>query len=295
MQHNLLGYISTNGIRLHHVLSTFQKGETESLRTETHYLYEMFYLINGKATYHINGQDFALRKNDMIIVPPNAVHSITFDPSEDCERMALSFTPHLLPRFINIDLLYAFRQTFSIPRVIRAKNVKALKFYEYYENCRQLCMNKNSQTDMFLLSNIFQLIAKLNLYFENLPEKEKVNDSDLKTQSLSYLCIQYVNSHLKENISIEDLAKELKFSVSHIRQTFKKESGLTLHNYIFIQKMQLANQLLQEGKNPVTVASELGYEYYSTFYHNYVKRFNYPPKALSAFDYQRVFGEDIDQ
>lgn len=90
------------------------------------------------------------------------------------------------------------------------------------------------------------------------------------------------------------MAKELQFSESHLRQTFKKECGISIHNYTFIQKMQLAHQLLQQGKSPVAVADELGYEYYSTFYHNYVRRFNSPPKTLPNIEYQKFFGEEFD-
>ena len=59
--------------------------------------------------------------------------------------------------------------------------------------------------------------------------------------------------------------------------------------------MQLAYHLLQQGKPPVEVATELGYDYYSTFYHNYIKRFHVPPKSLSSIEYQKFFGKEIDK
>ena len=110
----------------------------------------------------------------------------------------------------------------------------------------------------------------------------------IKTNKISYLCIEYINQPL----SLDSLEKVLNISASHIRQTFKKEVGLTLHKYILVQKMQYANRLLSQGIPPVSVAEQLGYEYYSTFYENYVSYFHQSPKVNSNLAHQRLFVED---
>ena len=293
MQNSILEYFSTNEIRFHHILSTYSKNEKEFLPPETHYLYEIFILLSGETTYSINGQSFYLKPKDIIVVPPNAIHSMTFDTQKSCERMVLSFSPKLLPSFANIDLLFDFKKANSSPKVIPAKLVNKYNLLSIYKECSDICRKKDAQADLYLLGIILKFVAKLNEVLQFLSINDNSSQNATKTHSLSYMCIQYINSHLTENFSIDDMAKTLQFSVSHIRQTFKKESGLTLHNYIFIQKMQLANQLLQQGKPPVVVASELGYEYYSTFYHNYIKRFKVPPKSLSSVEYQRFFGKEF--
>ncbi|MBQ4585403.1 MAG: helix-turn-helix transcriptional regulator [Clostridia bacterium] len=114
----------------------------------------------------------------------------------------------------------------------------------------------------------------------------------IKTNKVSSLCIAYINQHLNEPLSLKYLEKKLHISASHIRQTFKKEIGLTVHKYVLVQKMQLARQLLIEGNTPVSVAQQLGYEYYSTFYENYVNYFHLSPKAYSNLSSQRLSGND---
>ncbi len=295
MKTSILEYMSTNNINFHHILSTYSSCEEEFLSHETHYRYEIFVLLSGKATYSVNGQLFPLNEKDIIIVPPNAIHAITFDTKKPCERIALSFSPDLLPSFSNIDLISNFRKNNSSPKVVAAKYVKQFKLLSIYEECSKICKKKDAQTDLYLLGNILKLVGKLNEVFLYMANEKDTDEPATKTYSLSYHCIQYINSHLTENISINDLAESLNFSASHIRQTFKKESGITIHKYIFIQKMQLAYHLLQQGKQPVEVATELGYDYYSTFYHNYIKRFHVPPKSLSSVEYQKFFGKEIDK
>ena len=116
-----------------------------------------------------------------------------------------------------------------------------------------------------------------------LPKSEKNN-------IVSTACIQYINSHLSEQISAEDLSKHLNISVSHIRNSFKKEIGMPLQHYILHQKMQLAHTLLSQGQSPQQVANSLGYEYYSTFYQSYMKIFKIKPKSFFKSSNQILFG-----
>ena len=100
-----------------------------------------------------------------------------------------------------------------------------------------------------------------------------------KVYNISSLCIQYVNENLTKNLKAADVANALNISATHIQHTFKKETGVTLHYYIFRQKMQLAKLLLSQGQSAQSVASTLGYECYSTFYLNYMKYFQSPPST----------------
>jgi hypothetical protein len=56
--------------------------------------------------------------------------------------------------------------------------------------------------------------------------------------------------------------------------------------------MQLAKQLLMQGYTPQAVSDMLDYEYYSTFYHNFVKRFNAPPNSFA--DVQQSLLKNVD-
>ena len=44
---------------------------------------------------------------------------------------------------------------------------------------------------------------------------------------------------------------------------------------------------------PSLVALELAYDYYSTFYDHYVKRYGMPPRAFAKVDEQRLWENDL--
>ncbi len=57
-------------------------------------------------------------------------------------------------------------------------------------------------------------------------------------------CIEYIDFHLHEKITLDDLAKHLDRNPSYISTLFKKEIGKTLSAYILEQKINVAKQLL---------------------------------------------------
>ena len=58
-------------------------------------------------------------------------------------------------------------------------------------------------------------------------------------------CKEYIYSHIKERITIEDLADVLGVSASYLSRLFKKEMGISISAYIRQQKIDMAKNLLR--------------------------------------------------
>jgi len=101
------------------------------------------------------------------------------------------------------------------------------------------------------------------------------SSGDAKVISL----LQYLNQHLTEPLSIDELAARFYISKYHMMRRFKEETGYTIHSYISEKRLLLARQLLGAG-TPVTEACERsGYQDYSTFSRAYRKHFGVSPSA----------------
>lgn len=57
--------------------------------------------------------------------------------------------------------------------------------------------------------------------------------------------ISYINEHLNENLTLEDLAKHTSLSPYHFTRVFKKETGYTPHEYIILSRINSAKFLLK--------------------------------------------------
>ena len=89
--------------------------------------------------------------------------------------------------------------------------------------------------------------------------------SDTTSRHIS-ACREYIYSHIKERITVEDLADTLGVSASYLSRLFKKETGDSVSGYIRRQKIDMAKNLLQYSDYPMfDIANRLSFSSQSHF------------------------------
>jgi AraC family transcriptional regulator len=72
--------------------------------------------------------------------------------------------------------------------------------------------------------------------------------------------IDYVDAHLQESITLDDLAREANLSKFHFARAFRGTVGITPHRYVTEMRMARAAELLVGGRQTIpTVAAMCGY------------------------------------
>ena len=276
----LTNYSSQNGIFFHHSVTVQEYEKQDELLPESHHMCEIILLLNGSVEYKVEGQIYNLSPLDAIIIHPNKLHSREINPEKPYERMVLHFSPDLLPSFADLNLLSGYSDSY-LPSVLPKKIIEKTNFIELMRECKGLCEQDSKYTDLRLIGVILKIVETLNEVILSLDEEN--HPRPIKVDKISHACIRYVNQHLceREKLSPQNIARELHISVSHLQHTFKKEIGVSLHDYVANQRIQLARKLLLQGESPQSAANILGYEYYSTFYHNFVKRFGVTPNSFT--------------
>ncbi len=242
---------------------------------------EVFLLLSGTVNYKVEGEYYHLTPMDAILIVPHKLHWIEVDGEQGYERMVLHFSPDLLPSFADLSFLAEnnplLPTSFVIPKALAEQSDLAALMQRF----KQLGKNPSKYTDLRFVSAILQVVETLNDLVMALGETDETAPTNV--DRLSYKCIQYVKAHLTDgtDLSPQTIAAALHVSASHLRQSFKREIGVTLHTYIANQKMQFAKRMLAQGVSPQAVSDMLGFEYYSTFYQNFVKRFGVNPNAYA--------------
>lgn len=78
--------------------------------------------------------------------------------------------------------------------------------------------------------------------------------------------IDYIRSHIRENLTVETVAEALSLNASYLSKLFKQETGQTLGHYIREQKIQTAcNMLRHLDESSLNIANYLGYSSQSHF------------------------------
>lgn len=77
---------------------------------------------------------------------------------------------------------------------------------------------------------------------------------------------QFILEHIQETIYVEAIANQVHLNEQYLMRLFKKETGMTILEYITNERVTMAAELLVETNFPiVTVADSVGYGNYSYF------------------------------
>ena len=88
----------------------------------------------------------------------------------------------------------------------------------------------------------------------------------------------FIEDHLGEKISLEDVAKAVNISPVHLERVFKFAYGLPLMDYVRRRKLaESLNALLQEQRSVLEIAMEYGFEHEQSFARAFKKEFDITP------------------
>ena len=123
-----------------------------------------------------------------------------------------------------------------------------------------------------------------------MPKTEpEIREPELPVNSSSaiYPALSYVRSHLREAITMKDMAALCHLSPSYFSRLFGREVGENFVSYVNRNKIQLAKELLREtNKNVSQIAAELSYQDSSHFI-NLFKRFEgITPRVYRQYNYR---------
>ena len=92
--------------------------------------------------------------------------------------------------------------------------------------------------------------------------------------------IQYIGMHLYSTLKVRDLSKAFFVSDTTLCSKFRKETGVSVNDYIHQRKTAEAKLLLRAGVPPTEVAASLCYYDYSHFSHTFKRIAGLTPKAF---------------
>jgi AraC family transcriptional regulator len=103
-------------------------------------------------------------------------------------------------------------------------------------------------------------------------------------------CIDYIYVHIKERITVEDLAAHTGLSPSYLSRLFKKEIGISISDYIREKKIEKAQNLLKFcDYSLIEIATYLSFSSQSHFIQQFKKIVGMTPKKYRDLNYCTVW------
>ncbi|MBY4675563.1 helix-turn-helix domain-containing protein [Marinobacterium arenosum] len=87
----------------------------------------------------------------------------------------------------------------------------------------------------------------------------------------------YIRLHLHQKISVGQLAGLACMSNSQFHELFKKQAGMTPHQYLLEKRLQKAHQDLEQGRPLSQISDRCGFSSQSAFTHAFKRRFGITP------------------
>ncbi len=156
-----------------------------------------------------------------------------------------------------------------------------LRLYNLLCNLFQSVYSKQDEMliEISLLEALSYLIKNHTFYtksYDDLFDDKKV----VKTS------IEYIKDTIDSNISLEQLAQNASMSKYHFLRVFKKELGITPHNYILSQTVQKTVQKIFKGMSLSDASVDTGFSDQSHFTRNFKKIYGYTPSKV--FDPSKI-------
>ncbi|MBQ9756123.1 MAG: helix-turn-helix domain-containing protein [Clostridia bacterium] len=279
MLKSYVDYLSQNGIYYHHTIQN--SDDHVKVKTESHRRIEILFLISGNVEYVIDGLTFSLAPGDLIVVNAQKLHTINVDPTTNYERIVLQFDPSFIPSLNNVDLSYPFQNSHLYQHIIPKALVEKSNVEKLLRSILPLSRSTDKFKDSRIIAKIIDIISEINYIVETLISSEyHLIPQPSSTNEILQSIIKYINENITKKFSTVDISSMLGISESYLYRFFKQKMSITLHHYIQNQKLQYALSLLNQGLLPQYVSNYLGYDYYTTFYTQFKRRFNRPPKSM---------------
>ena len=239
-----------------------------------HDIYEIYYFVGGDADYVVEGKQYHMAQDSLLMLPPHAIHGVRVNSPERYKRYTIHFNANLIDIDRRTFLLSAFsnanQDSYS---GICFQNLKNFDLYPYFDalvDCKHLPKNLS---DKLIPIQIEALLSKLVLMRHTLHHSE---DSITLSKTVADVT-NYINQHLTENITLDTLCEHFYISKVHLNRIFSKAIGATVFEYIAYKRIGLARHLLESGVPAKEAAVQVGYHDYSTFFRAYKKITGHAP------------------
>lgn len=218
-----------------------------------------------------------LYHNSVVLVDLFKRHKIQIN-SKNYNRYCFDIYPDFIhfASSTESNLLSLFSQTANPNPMLRLNAEQGGHVLESFQNLHQPLLSFGNDIYQkgvfcFLLANLYDIYHN---HFSDTSAKED------KNQTLLLQVIQYIDSHIENQLSLEELSEALHFSTYYLCHSFKKYTNISLKKYIMDKKIELAKQLLSIY-TVTEVAEKTGFNNYSSFFRAFKKL-----TGISPSDYQ---------
>lgn len=259
---------------------------TGALAFHYHDFYEIIYVLEGEYSSMIENQTYHLHKGDFLLIDQNVMHKYHYieKKHDSSRRIILWVTARMLAELSDgeMDLAACFSN----------RDFCAWHFPVYYEEMLRgfllkLAMSEIMEGESAGVKKVLDrgyltlFFAYLNLLCRR--REYLFKEEELITHPLVEQAAGYIDLHISEKITVDDLAEQVHMSKYYFLRKFKELTGVTAHCFITDKRLIKACEELRSGKNITLAYQAAGFADYSSFLRNFKAAYGVAPGKYMEF------------
>lgn len=228
---------------------------------------EINYILQGQAEFICGDERFISEQGDIILIPPNMLHSISPCGSSSQLYDTIVFSADMLGA--NDNDRCAAECIRPLVNGSAGVNVRITGSHSYYselqttaENIFSCAKGNTPHLDMLLKSELLRFFWLLENNGDIYPAEKNENSKS----ELIRPAVEYINENFRENITVEQLAETVHLSKSYFMSRFKAAAGVGAAEYINQVRINNACAVLADtDMTSAQTAFECGFRNLSNF------------------------------
>lgn len=238
----------------------------------THGCTELFFITGGHGMFQAQQSRFPVSINDLVVINANVPHCETSQQPHPMEYVVLGVEG--LEAYTDIGgyaLMHLHTEQDSISSCLRLMLQECQREQEGYE---RICQH-------LLEAILLQLLRRDDFSLSAAP-------SGSKSSKECGLVRQYIDSHFKENITLDQLAAMVHINKYYLSHAFRKEFNTSPISYLIERRIEESRFLLSETDHSLSqIAQILGFSSLSYFSQCFRKA-----EGLSPMEYRKRSRQD---
>lgn len=277
-------------------------------KTHTRKIYdhELIYCCRGKAHAIIEDREYLLNPGSLLLIQPNLPHFFWKDETTPGEQLWVHFDCFYRNDIVNMDKLTGesnyvlFQMSLPSTELIRDKIIfeNGFKFPEFIkldegkyveELFKKLIYNFENRNEFWP----FECKVYLMRIFVCILRQMDAGGSIFSAKNddrISNKVVQYILSNYHRKISLENISNIVGMNVDYIGRIFKKETSMTVTDFIRMVRLKKAKELLLNTDFQIdNIADMVGFS--DSFYFSKVMK---KSDGLSPNQWRKVAKSDMD-
>lgn len=230
-----------------------------------HDAYEIYIVYSGTRYAYIKNKVYKISEGDVMMVGRNAAHRSFGDGKYS--GICVEFSEEYIAENYSDELMNMVQKCFSVP-IISINEDELQKLWRE----GKMANKKSAMKNTFLKTLI-------NILFRNI--MPNTADEKLTTENdMSPVCL-YLQDNFLEFQGIEPVAEHFQISESYLCRMFKRQTGITISEYVNNLRMQYASFMLNETDMPIgEIYKSCGYNNSQYFNRRFKKYYGQTPTEI---------------